>query len=58
MDERRQYYTVRVNTVTDFHVDFGKPLTKEEAIKAFSNRDFEDIVDDQIHKMGYVQEVI
>lgn len=58
MDERRQYYTIRQSVVMDYVVDFGRPLTKEEAIKAFSIEEFEDIVDEQLHSQGYVQEVI
>ena len=58
MDERRQYYTIRRNVVMDFVVDFGRPLSKDEALKAFYNDDYADVVDEQTHSQGYVQEVL
>ena len=33
--EKRQYYTIRQGVVMDFVVDFGRPLTPDEALKAF-----------------------
>ena len=56
--EKRQYYTIRQGVVMDFVVDFGRPLTPDEALKAFYNDEYEDIVDETTHSKGYVQEVI
>ena len=56
--EKRQYYTIRQGVVMDFVVDFGRPLTPEEALKAFYKDEYEDIVDETTYSKGYVQEVI
>lgn len=56
--EKRQYYTIRQGVVMDFVVDFGRPLTPDEALKAFYKDEYEDIVDESTYSKGYVQEVI
>ena len=56
--EKRQYYTIRQGVVKDYVVDFGRPLTPDEALKAFYSDEYEDIVDESTYSKGYVQEVI
>ena len=56
--EKRQYYTIRQGVVMDFVVDFGRPLTPDEALKAFYSDEYEGIADETTYSKGYVQEVI
>ena len=57
MDEKRSYYTFRVKVKEDWLIDFGRPLTKEEALKAFNEGDYMDIVEENFVETLSVEEV-
>ncbi len=57
MDEKKQVWTITVPIVTNLLIDFGRPVTVDEAIKLYSKDEYEDVIDWEWGKKGYVQEI-
>lgn len=46
-EERKEVWSLDVKRESTLKVVFGEPLTKAEAINAFHDHDYEDVIDEE-----------